>query len=129
MSNTTGITRTEIRDNTIENLQISNSAAIQELKIAFDTLTGHNHNGTNSRSVFGGGTSALVIDSSFTGVINGVNTTFTMSSNFMPNTTAVCVNGIRQKRITHFTETAPNLIVLDVAPPTGATLVFDYISA
>lgn len=130
MSSVTGITAEDIRDQTIKNLQIALDAAISELKVAYDIVNGHHHDGIDSRLVVGsGGGDTLVVDAPFTGAINGINTTFTFSQNFRANSVAVYRQGVRQKRGPHFTEVAPNQITFSTAPPMGLTLVFDFVVA
>ena len=122
-----GITADEIRDLTITDAQIALLADILESKIKWDVIAGHNHNGVNSRVVSGGGGgSARIIDSSFTGLINGTNATYTTPTSFIPNSVAVYVDGLRQKRALHFNESAPNQIVFTSPIATGSTLVIDY---
>lgn len=122
----TGITRDEIRDQTITDAQISLLAAILESKISYNIISGHNHNGVNSRLISGGGGSARVIDSAFTGAINGINATFVTPTSFVPNSVAVHVDGLRLKRGVHFNESGLTNIVFTSAPASGSTIVIDY---
>ena len=127
MARTTGITADDIRSGTITDAEISPAAALKEAKLLFDIVAGHNHNGVNSRLITGlGGGSPRVIDSSFTGVIDGVNATFTLPNNFLPNSVAVFRGGIRQKRVLHFNEVSPNKITFTSAPPVNTNLIFDF---
>jgi hypothetical protein len=121
-----GITADEIRFLTITDAQISLLAAILESKISFNIVTGHNHNGVNSRLISGGGSSARVIDATFTGAIDGFNATLTTPTDFVPNSVAVHVDGLRQKRGLHFNESGLNQIVFTSAIPAGSTIVIDY---
>jgi hypothetical protein len=130
MSATTGITREDIRDETIKNQQIAPDAAISESKIQHDPVNGHRHDGIDSYLINGGsGGDTWVVDASFTGAIDDVNVTFTFAQNFRANTVAVYRQGVRQKRGPHFTESAPNQITFSTPPKTGQTLVFDFILA
>lgn len=45
MSATTGITREDIRDETLKNLQIAPDAAIDEHKLLWDLINGHTMTG------------------------------------------------------------------------------------
>lgn len=124
-----GISADEMRDFTLTNQQISAIAAILESKIQWDVVNGHNHNGTNSRPVSGGAASPRIFDSTFTGAINGTNATLTLPTNFLANSTAVWMDGIRQKRGVHYNEVGPNQIeFVDPIPvvPSAATIVIDY---
>jgi hypothetical protein len=124
-----GVTSHEIRDKTLTDLQISDAAAIDEHKLLFDLINGHHHNGIDSRLVSGGGGSTdFRFDTTFIGLINGVNAVFTLPSNFQAGTVAVFTDGLRNKRTVHFNETAPNQVTFISAPLTGTTIVIDYIS-
>jgi hypothetical protein len=126
MSATTGITKNEIRDLTITDAQIALLAAILESKIAFNVSTGHHHDGVDSRLVSGVGPSARVIQSSFTGAVNGINKIYTLPTTYTANSTSLDIDGVRQRRGTDYTETSSTTITTATAPVTGATLIIDY---
>lgn len=130
MATNRGVTGNEIRDKTLTDLQISDTAAIKELKILFDLVTGHNHNGINSRLIpgGGGGFGDFRVDSTFTGAINGTNAVFTLPTNFVPGTVSVYANGLRNKRTVNFNETSPNQVTFIDPPVAGTVIVIDYIS-
>jgi hypothetical protein len=122
----TGLTEDQIRDEVITDDHVSPSAGIQESKLLFNSA-GHAHTGGADGALISGVTvDPIVVDAAFTGDIDGANDTYTMPDNFVADTVAVYRGGIRQKRGVHFTESAPNQIVMAEPPPTGATLVFDY---
>lgn len=77
----------------------------------------------------GGGDGTGVFGEIPAGSIDGSNTTFTTSQNFQSNTTAVYVNGLREIRTLHYTESAPVTIDLDDAPMVGDEVTVDYIVA
>jgi hypothetical protein len=129
MSDTTGILGFQIRDKAVANAQVSDTANIVEAKLSYDITTGHNHDGSNSRLISGAAVEPPIIDGSFTGDINGVNTDFAMAYSFVPNTVSVFRRGLRQKRTSHFTEISPNTVRFTTAPNTGDALVFDYVKA
>lgn len=61
------------------------------------------------------------------GALNGVNLTFTTLYPFVPGTTAVYLNGLREFPGDGYTEAAPNSIVFDDAPLSTDKLRVDYI--
>lgn len=132
MPSPAGITGEDIRAETLTDENVSLTAAIQESKLGFNVTTGHHHDGHDSRLVASGGAPGTeVVDSSFTGAIDGVNDTYTLPSTFVPNSVKVFWRGMRQKRGVHFNEQTPDKIVFTSPPPArvGATLVFDYTAA
>ena len=72
---------------------------------------------------------ATDLDSEITGSRNSSNTLFTISSNFVSNSTRVFVNGIRMQRgaTNDYTEVGTNQIQFVVAPDSGDVIVVDYI--
>lgn len=72
---------------------------------------------------------SLVSDEAPTGSVNGSNKVFTTTFAFAPNTAEVFVNGLKQARVLHYTETGSNQITLDVAPLTGDIVRVNYIKA
>lgn len=63
------------------------------------------------------------------GTIDGLNTLFTTAFNFTSGSTELYINGLRQKLILHYTESAISQITLDDAPQVGDILTVDYIKA
>lgn len=81
MAISTKIRNTQIQAGTLTNNEISASAAIVESKIAFNTSTGHDHDGSNSKVINSANfTSHLVWNEIPTGTINGTNTTYTLAA-------------------------------------------------
>lgn len=77
---------------------------------------------TNTRA-----SDTLVTGGSYTGAINGSNTTFTLPSAYTPGSLRIFIDGVRQKLTTDYTET-PNsgTFTFVTAPLTGTILVVDY---
>jgi len=63
------------------------------------------------------------------GIIDGVNLEFTLSGNFISNTTQIYLNGLRQKIGLDYTEVQPNKISFLEAPLSGYTILADYIKS
>ena len=59
-------------------------------------------------SVMINGSNSLITDETPSGAVNGSNTSFTTSRPYVPGSLEVFVNGVKQKRVTHFTETSPS---------------------
>lgn len=73
------------------------------------------------------GTSSIsVIGEIPSGPINGSNATFTTLYNFIPESVKVYVNGLNQKKPTHFNTIGSNTITLADSPMTGDILLIDY---
>lgn len=70
-----------------------------------------------------GATGAGVIGDSLTGVRDGVNTVFTTVRSFIPGSTAVYLNGLRELA---YAESGSHTIVFDDAPYSGDMLTIDY---
>jgi hypothetical protein len=62
-------------------------------------------------------------------VINGLNDTFTTSTNFIANTTRVYVNGLRMDRGQDYNEAGNSQIqfIGTAVPATGSNLIIEYI--
>lgn len=60
------------------------------------------------------------------GTVNGVNSIFTTASNYVSNSTALYLNGVRQLLNTDYSETGVNEITFITAPGVSATLMIDY---
>ena len=61
------------------------------------------------------------------GVINGVNATFTTTFNFNPDTTIVFINGIKQKKPTHYNTVGNNTVLFADSPLVGDILEINYV--
>lgn len=77
----------------------------------------------------GGGGSAQVFDEVPTGTIDGVNATYTTASNFVSSTTAVYLNGLRERLGAGYTESSPHTILFATPPQTGDVVIIDYVLA
>ena len=100
-----------------------NFPTLIDFKTALDYLLQNN--------VVSGGS---IVDADITTVVNELKTTITLLTDYKPNTTAVYVGGVRQKRGIDFVETAPNELQLQfVLTPTmiadGQNVVVDYVVA
>jgi hypothetical protein len=74
------------------------------------------------------GTNSLLSDEAPTGTINGSNTNFVTVRPYVGGTLEVFVNGVKQARGTHFTETTPStgaFAIID-APLTGDNVIVNY---
>jgi len=71
------ISTTRLADGAVIDIKVATNAAIAETKIAFDTVAGHNHNGTNSRVISLAGNFRKETPA---GAINGTNKVFTLST-------------------------------------------------
>lgn len=74
------------------------------------------------------GSSSLIMDETPTGAVNGSNTAFTTTRPYIANTLEVFINGVKQKRGTHFTETTPTsgTFTMGDAPITGDDIMVNY---
>ncbi len=80
----------------------------------------------------GGGTgtaSSFVSNQVPAGLVNGINTVFTTTDDFVTGSTHFYLNGLRQLLGTDYLESGSNQITLAVAPLMGFVLVIDYIKA
>lgn len=62
-----------------------------------------------------------------TGARNGTNTVFATANPYRPNTVALFVNGIRERRTVGYNETSPTTITLTAAPGVGDDVMIDYL--
>lgn len=74
-----------------------------------------------------GGGFQLVSGATPTGTVNGTTTVFTLPV-FMPNSTMVYANGVRQQRGVAYTETSATTITFATAPTGGVVLSADYVA-
>jgi hypothetical protein len=61
-----------------------------------------------------------------TGTVNGSNTVFTTSAAYKTGSLTVYINGLRQKKTTHWTETTSTTFTMNQAPATGDLVTVDY---
>lgn len=74
------------------------------------------------------GSNSIVTDQTPTGTVNGSTTVFTASQAYIPGSLQVFINGVKQKRTTHFTETSPGTgsFTMSDAPLTGDDIMVSY---
>lgn len=79
-------------------------------------------------SVMVNGSNSLVTDEVPTGSVNGSNTSFTTARAYVAGSLQVFINGVKQARVTHFTETAPSsgTFTMGDAPLTGDNIIVSY---
>jgi len=66
---------------TLTNTEVAATASIVESKLAFNTTSGHDHDGTNSKLIAVGALSGhWVYNEIPTGTVNGTNTVFTLAA-------------------------------------------------
>lgn len=75
------------------------------------------------------GQGVQVFGESVTGVRDGVNLTFTTAHPYLPGSTALFLNGLREDVGDCYTESPPNTIVFDDAPVSLDSIRIDYIIA
>lgn len=88
--------------------------------------------GTASQFLKANGTTNEIVtdlDSSITGLRNSSNKIFTLSANFVSNSTRVFVNGVRMQAgaSNDYVETGTNQITFTSAPDAGDIIIVDYI--
>lgn len=64
-----------------------------------------------------------------TGVLNGMNATFTTQHDFVPGSVEVFVNGLKQKLINDFNTTGVRTILLAQSPNSNENILVNYIKA
>lgn len=81
-----------------------------------------------SSSVFSVGTNSLISDETPTGTVNGSTVIFTTSRAYIAGSLEVYVNGMKQVRGQHFTETTPGsgTFTMSDAPLTGDVISVNY---
>lgn len=74
------------------------------------------------------GTNSLITDEVPSGSVNSSNTTFTTARAYIAGSLEVFVNGVKQARTTHFTETTPSsgTFTMSDAPATGDNIIVCY---
>ena len=82
----------------------------------------------NSNSTMIQGSNSLKTDEVPTGTVNGTNTSFTTLTPYVAGTLQVFINGVKQARTTHFTETTPasGTFTMYDAPLTGDNIIVNY---
>lgn len=77
---------------------------------------------------FNVGTNSSIFDETPAGTVNGSTTLFTATRAYVGGSLAVYINGVKQKRGTHFTETSPSTgtFTMSDAPLTGDDIMIDY---
>lgn len=79
-------------------------------------------------SAFSVGTNSTISDEVPTGSVNGTNTSFTSTRAYIAGSLEVFINGVKQARGTHFTETTPasGIFTMSDAPLTGDNIIINY---
>jgi len=74
------------------------------------------------------GSNSIITDETPTGLVNSANTVFTTSQPYVGSSLQVFINGIKQKRVTHYTETSPGTgsFTMSDAPLTGDDIMVSY---
>lgn len=74
------------------------------------------------------GSNSLITDETPAGSVNSLNTAFTTANAYIPGSLQVFVNGMKQKRGTHFTESSPGTggFTISDAPTTGDDVMVSY---
>jgi hypothetical protein len=81
-----------------------------------------------SNTAYSVGTNSTIFDETPSGTVNGTTTLFTAARGYVAGSLAVYINGVKQKRGTHFTETTPasGTFTMTDAPLTGDDIMIDY---
>jgi len=105
-----------------------NSLIIDEDNMASDLTTKMPSQQSVKAYVDTRGSNSVITGETPTGLVNGTNTTFTTSVAYVGGSLSVFINGINQKRTTHFTETTPGsgIFTMDDAPLTGDVITVNY---
>jgi hypothetical protein len=83
----------------------------------------------DSSSSFGPGTGSLVVNEIPTGAVNGSNTTFTASNNFVAGSIAATINGLEQIPGIDFTTSGSDTVIFTQSPETGDIIRLTYVKA
>jgi hypothetical protein len=83
---------------------------------------------TISNTAFSVGTNSLISDETPTGLVNSSNTSYTAARAYIAGALEVYINGVKQVRGTHFTETTPasGIFTMSDAPLTGDVISINY---
>jgi hypothetical protein len=81
-----------------------------------------------SNTTYSVGTNSIISDEVPTGLVNGSNAAYSVSRAYIGGALEVYINGVKQARTTHFTETNPALgtFTLSDAPLTGDVVTCNY---
>lgn len=81
-----------------------------------------------SNTSFSVGTNSMITDETPTGLVNSSNTVFTASRAYIAGSLEVFINGDKEKRTVHFTETTPasGIFTMSDAPLTGDDIMINY---
>lgn len=79
-------------------------------------------------SAYNVGTNSIISDETPSGSVNGSNTAFTTARAYIAGTLEVFINGVKQARTTHYTETTPSSgsFTMSDAPATGDVVRVNY---
>jgi hypothetical protein len=87
-------------------------------KVTYDAIIG-------SQAMISGSNS-LIFDETPAGTVNGSTVIFTTARPYIPGSLAVYINGVKQKRGVHFTETTSTTFTMGDAPLAGDDVMVDY---
>lgn len=73
------------------------------------------------------GTGLVVYGETPSGAIDGVNATFQSLHDFVPESVAVYLNGVRQRLVDDYQTSGTQTVVLSVSPSVGEKVLFDYL--
>ena len=130
-------TQNQIADGTIFNAQVNATASITESKLLFNTSTGHDHDGTNSKLV--NLTGRLIHNEIPSGTINGTNTVFVLANTPQDSagidaTVSAYMNGVHLRPGTSATDqdffiNGNATITTTFIPVSGDIILVDYVKA
>lgn len=69
---------------------------------------------------------SIVLNETPSGLVNGSNATFVTAFSFVPESVQPFVNGLGQKRITHFNTSGTTTILFSDSPETGDIITVNY---
>lgn len=129
---------TQIKSGTITNAEINATASIVESKIFFATGTGHDHDGTNSKTISASAITSHIIQNEVpSGTINGTNTVFVLAntptdSAGVDASVSVYLNGLHLRPGTSNTDqdyfiNANATITTTFIPAVGDVILVDYV--
>lgn len=81
-----------------------------------------------SNTAYSVGTNSLITDEIPTGLVNSSNAAYSAARAYIAGSLEVFINGVKQARTTHFTETSPSLgtFTMGDAPTTGDNIIINY---
>ncbi len=77
--------------------------------------------------ILGGSSVDFVFNETPAGLVNGSNATFTSAFDFIPESVKVEINGLGQKKVTHFNTIGNDIITLNESPLSGDQIQVHYI--